>query len=67
MSDMQRVLDSAQNGMEDALVQRGLGARLAGTRVLQSFVAIMARQLLTLEQQEQVEAILELHEQCVRR
>ena len=66
MSDqVQRSLDTAQCFMEEVLEQRG--ARLAGTRVLQSLVTVLARQFLTLEQQEQIEVILELHESCVRR
>ncbi len=65
MGEMQKVLDSAQSCMEDALQQRS--ARLVGTRVLQSFVMVLARRFLTEEQQEQVEVILELHESCVRR
>jgi hypothetical protein len=66
MSDqMQRVLDSAQHFMEEALEQRS--SRLAGTRVLQSFVTVLAREFLTGEQQQQIEVILELHESCVRR
>jgi hypothetical protein len=66
MSDqIQKSLDSAYSYMEDALEQRS--ARLAGTRVLQSLVTVLARQFLTEEQQQQIETILELHESCVRR
>jgi hypothetical protein len=62
---MWRVLESAQDLMEEALQQRA--SRLSGTRVLQSLVMVLARQFLTEEQQQQVEVILELHENCVRR
>jgi hypothetical protein len=62
---VQGALDSAQCFLEDVLEQRS--ARLAGTRVLQAFVMVLARQFLTEEQQQQVEVILDLHESCVRR
>ncbi len=66
MSDqVQRALESAEVLMEDALEQRS--SRLSGTRVLQSLVMVLACQFLAEEQQQQVEVILELHENCVRR
>jgi hypothetical protein len=58
---IQRALDSAQFHIRDA--HNGL----AGTRVLQALVAVLAKAFLDETQQQQVETILDLHEECLVR
>jgi hypothetical protein len=61
-TQIQRVLDSTQFHMEEAKARR---SGPFATRVLYSLVTVLARQLLSAEQQRQVETILELHEDCL--
>ena len=66
MSDkVQNIIDGAQYHMRS--IQRQTYAGPAATRVLYSFVTVLARQLLTEEQQQQVQDILDLHDHCVSR
>ena len=60
---IQGVLNAAQQHMEDA--QQRTYSGLAGTRVLQSLVTLLAKQFLTVEQQQQVTAIVDLHDECL--
>lgn len=64
-SQVQAILDSAQDRMKNAqcLIYSGP----AGARVLQSLVAVLARQLLTIEQQRQIEDLLTVYEDCLSR
>ena len=61
---IQKTLDTAQTCMQEALMRTYSGP--AGTRVLHSFVSVLCRELLTEEQHQQVEALLDLHEYCLR-
>lgn len=60
---IQQMLDQAQRYMENAHQVMYSGS--AGTRVLQALVTMLARDFLTKEQQQQVETILDLHENCL--
>jgi len=61
---IQKILDSAQAHMQEA--QQREHSALPGTRVLQSLIAVLSKPLLTGEQQSQLEAILDMHEDCIR-
>lgn len=59
----QKILDETQRYMEEA--SRNTYSGPEGTRVLQGLVAMLARQYLTTEQQQQVERIINIHEICL--
>jgi hypothetical protein len=61
----QAMLTSAEQLMRNAL--RQTRSRPAGTRVLLALLAVMARQFLTVDQQQQVSTIEALFEECVAR
>lgn len=63
--EVQSIIDGALYHMRSVSLQRC--ASPAATRVLYSFVIVLARQLLTQEQRQQVETLLDLHEDCVSR
>ena len=60
----QKILDSAHAHMQEA--QQREHSALPATRVLHALIVALSRSLLTEEQQNQLEAILELHEDCIR-
>ena len=61
---VQQALESALHLMQEA-ANRRMGSGLAGTRVLQSLLVVVAKQCLTEEQQQQVEKIVDLHDTCM--
>ena len=56
----QKIIDSTRRCMEQA--HNGVAA----TRILHSFVAVLSRQFLTEDQQEQIESILDFHMECIQ-
>ena len=60
----QKILDSAHAHMQEA--QQREHSALPATRVLHALIAVLSRPLLTEEQQNQLEAILDMHEDCIR-
>src|SRR6266516_4624825 len=60
---VQHTLDATQRLMEDACQLTYSGP--AGTRVLHALTTILARHFLTVEQQQQVEHLLDLHDACI--
>jgi hypothetical protein len=59
----QMILDETQRYVEEA--SRNTYSGPGGTRVLQGLVAMLARQYLTAEQQQQIEKIINIHEICL--
>ncbi len=61
---VQQMLDTTQRLMENACQLTYSGP--AGTRVLHTLTAMLAKHFLTDEQQRQVERLLDLHDGCIR-
>lgn len=61
---VQQMLDDIERHMNDASWRTYSGP--AGTRVLYTLVTMLAKQVATSEQQRQVEAILDIHQTCVK-
>lgn len=62
---IQEMLDFIQRRMEESSRFQYSGP--AATRALHTLVAVLARRYFTDEQQEQVERLLDLHTDCLRR
>ena len=60
---IQKILNDAITCMQDA--QQRVYSGKAGTRVLHAMIAVLAQQLLTQEQQQQIETLLDMHEKCI--
>ena len=61
---MQKILDGVQQYMEMARMQMYSGP--AGSRVLYTLIDMLAMNQLTDEQKQQVETIIDMHDECVR-
>jgi hypothetical protein len=62
-TSIQLILDSVQQHMENA--QQQIYSGPAGTRALQALVTMLSKRYITKEQQQQIEAILNVHENCL--